>query len=153
MRKIIMIDCVYYQNLFCNGECFLHIVSLLNGTFDEAVGEQLVLNVLQTLTVLLAENDESKAAFRMLVGVGYQTLQSLLLDFCKWLPSQKLLDAILGMLVDGTFDINEETTIKNEDVIILFLNVLQKVCLSLSISLTVMCVKCEHICDLTSMLW
>jgi hypothetical protein len=50
----------YYQNLFRNGECFLHIVSLLNGTFDEAVGEQLVLNVLRTLTALLAENDESK---------------------------------------------------------------------------------------------
>ena len=50
----------YYQNLFRYGECFLHIVSLLNGTFDEAVGEQLVLNVLQTLTALLAENDESK---------------------------------------------------------------------------------------------
>nr|XP_015625233.1 BEACH domain-containing protein B isoform X4 [Oryza sativa Japonica Group] len=127
MREIIMIDRMYYQNLFRNGECFLHIVSLLNGTFDEAVGEQLVLNVLQTLTVLLAENDVSKASFRMLVGVGYQTLQSLLLDFCKWLPSQKLLDAILGMLVDGTFDKNEETTIKNEDVIILFLNVLQKI--------------------------
>uniref|UniRef100_A0A0D9VCI8 BEACH domain-containing protein B n=1 Tax=Leersia perrieri TaxID=77586 RepID=A0A0D9VCI8_9ORYZ len=126
MREIIMIDRMYYQNLFRNGECFLHIVSLLNGTFDEAIGEQLVLNVLQTLTVLLSENDVSKASFKMLVGVGYQTLQSLLLDFCKWLPSQKLLDAILGMLVDGTFDINEETTIKNEDVIILFLNVLQK---------------------------
>ncbi|CAM0946806.1 unnamed protein product [Alopecurus aequalis] len=126
MREIILIDRVYYQNLFRNGECFLHIVSLLNGTFDEAVGEQLVLNVLQTLTELLAENDESKAAFRMLVGVGYQTLQSLLLDFCKWLPSRKLLDALLGMLVDGTFEINEKTTIKNEDVIILFLNVLRK---------------------------
>lgn len=48
----------------------------------------------------------------MLVGVGYQTLQSLLLDFCKWLPSRKLLDALLGMLVDGTFEINEKTTIK-----------------------------------------
>uniref|UniRef100_A0A453NEU5 Neurobeachin alpha-solenoid region domain-containing protein n=1 Tax=Aegilops tauschii subsp. strangulata TaxID=200361 RepID=A0A453NEU5_AEGTS len=126
LREIILIDRAYYQNLFRNGECFLHIVSLLNGTFDEAVGEQLVLNVLQTLTSLLAENDESKAAFRMLVGVGYQTLQSLLLDFCKWLPSRKLLDALLGMLVDGTFEINEKTTIKNEDVIILFLNVLQK---------------------------
>ncbi|KAM3295295.1 hypothetical protein ACQJBY_037900 [Aegilops geniculata] len=126
LREIILIDRAYYQNLFRNGECFLHIVSLLNGSFDEAVGEQLVLNVLQTLTSLLAENDESKAAFRMLVGVGYQTLQSLLLDFCKWLPSRKLLDALLGMLVDGTFEINEKTTIKNEDVIILFLNVLQK---------------------------
>ncbi|PUZ74193.1 hypothetical protein GQ55_1G045900 [Panicum hallii var. hallii] len=126
MRDIIMIDRVYYQNLFRYGECFLHIVSLLNGTFDEAVGEQLVLNVLQTLTALLAENDESKAAFRLLVGAGYQTLQSLLLDFCKWIPSPKLLDALLDMLVDGAFDINEKTTIKNEDVIMLLLNVLQK---------------------------
>ena len=48
----------------------------------------------------------------MLVGAGYQTLQSLLLDFCKWIPSPKLLDALLDMLVDGTFDINEKTTIK-----------------------------------------
>ncbi|KAG0531834.1 hypothetical protein BDA96_04G056200 [Sorghum bicolor] len=126
MREVIMIDRVYYQNLFRNGECFLHIVSLLNGTFDEAVGEQLVLNVLQTLTALLAENNELKAAFRLLVGAGYQTLQSLLLDFCKWIPSPKLLDALLDMLVDGTFDINEKTTIKNEDVIMLLLNVLQK---------------------------
>ncbi|TVU00170.1 hypothetical protein EJB05_54428 [Eragrostis curvula] len=126
MREIILIDRMYYQNLFRDGECFLHIVSLLNGTFDEAVGEQLVLNVLQTLTALLAENDESKAAFRMLVGVGYKTLQSLLLDFCKWVPSRKLLDALLCMLVDGAFDINEKTTIKNEDVIMLLLNVLQK---------------------------
>ncbi|RLM79604.1 BEACH domain-containing protein B [Panicum miliaceum] len=126
MRDVIMIDRVYYQNLFRYGECFLHIVSLLNGTFDEAVGEQLVLNVLQTLTALLAENDESKAAFRLLVGAGYQTLQSLLLDFCKWIPSPKLLDALLDMLVDGAFDINEKTTIKNEDVIMLLLNVLQK---------------------------
>ncbi|WVZ77789.1 hypothetical protein U9M48_025613 [Paspalum notatum var. saurae] len=126
MREIIMIDRLYYQNLFRNGECFLHIVSLLNGTFDEAVGEQLVLNVLQTLTALLADNDESKAAFRLLVGAGYQTLQSLLLDFCRWIPSPKLLDALLDMLVDGAFDINEKTTIKNEDVIMLLLNVLQK---------------------------
>ncbi|XP_023157987.1 BEACH domain-containing protein B isoform X1 [Zea mays] len=126
MREVIMIDRVYYQNLFRNGECFLHIVSLLNGTFDEAVGEQLVLNVLRTLTALLAENDESKAAFRLLVGAGYQTLQSLLLDFCKWIPSPKLLDALLDMLVDGTFDINEKATIKNEDVIMLLINVLQK---------------------------
>uniref|UniRef100_K3YP63 BEACH domain-containing protein B n=1 Tax=Setaria italica TaxID=4555 RepID=K3YP63_SETIT len=113
MREIIMIDRAYYQNLFRDGECFLHIVSLLNGTFNEAVGEHLVLNVLQTLTALLAENDESKAAFRLLVGAGYQTLQSLLLDFCKWIPSPKLLDALLDMLVDGAFDINEKTTIKS----------------------------------------
>ena len=48
----------------------------------------------------------------MLVGAGYQTLQSLLFDYYKWLPSERLLDALLGMLVDGKFEINEKTTIK-----------------------------------------
>ncbi|XP_024315441.1 BEACH domain-containing protein B [Brachypodium distachyon] len=126
MREIILMDRVYYQNLFRNGGCFLHIISLLNGTFDEATCERLVLNVLETLTLLLEGNNASKAAFRMLVGVGYQTLQSMLLDFYKWLPSERLLGALLSMLVDGKFEINEKTTIKNEDVVVLFLNVLQK---------------------------
>uniref|UniRef100_A0A0E0GD50 Neurobeachin alpha-solenoid region domain-containing protein n=1 Tax=Oryza nivara TaxID=4536 RepID=A0A0E0GD50_ORYNI len=114
MREIIMMDRMYYQNLFRDGGCFLYIVSLLNGTFNEATGEQLVLNVLETLTLLLEGNDASKASFRMLVGVGYQTLQSLLLDFYKWLPSpsERLLHALLSML--------------NEDVVILVLNILQK---------------------------
>jgi hypothetical protein len=50
----------YYQALFRDGECFLHVVSLLNGNLDEANAEDLVLNVLQTLTCLLANNDASK---------------------------------------------------------------------------------------------
>ncbi|XP_077215298.1 binding protein isoform X2 [Tasmannia lanceolata] len=126
MRDILLIDQMYYQDLFRDGECFLHIVSLLNGTLDGRTGEQLVLNVLQTLTYLLTGNDASKVAFRALVGVGYQTLQSLLLDFCQWRPTMGLLNALLDMLVDGEFDIKGSSVIKNEDVIVLFLNVLQK---------------------------
>ncbi|XP_062179129.1 BEACH domain-containing protein B-like [Phragmites australis] len=126
MREIIMIDHMYYQNLFRDGGCFLHIVSLLNGTFNEVTDERLVLNVLETLTLLLEGNDASKGAFRLLVGGGYQMLQSLLLDFYKWSPSESLLDALLSMLVDGKFELNEKTTIKNEDAIALFFNILQK---------------------------
>lgn len=126
MRDVLLINQEYYQTLFRDGECFLHIVSLLNGTLDERTGELLVLNVLQTLTHLLAGNDASKAAFRTLVGVGYQTLQSLLLDFCQWQPSVGLLNALLDMLVDGNFDVDGCPVIKNEDVILLFLGVLQK---------------------------
>ena len=55
----------YYQALFRDGECFLHIVSLLNGNLDEANSEKLVLNVLQTLTCLLAGNDASKVTDAM----------------------------------------------------------------------------------------
>ncbi|KAK8347699.1 hypothetical protein V6Z11_A06G034700 [Gossypium hirsutum] len=126
MMDILQTDLVHYQALFRDGGCFLHVVSLLNGTLDEAHGEMLVLVVLQTLTSLLARNDASKEAFRALVGKGYQTLQSLLLDFCQWHPSEALLNALLDMLVDGKFDIKDNPHIKNEDVIILYLSVLQK---------------------------
>ncbi|PKA52227.1 hypothetical protein AXF42_Ash010123 [Apostasia shenzhenica] len=131
LREIMSIDQAYYQTLFRDGECFLHIVSLLNGTLDEEIGEQLVLNVLHTLTLLIAGNNDSKAALRALVGVGYQTLQSLLLDFCKRQPSEGLLNALLDMLVDGKFDMQTNNMIKNDDVILLFFNVLQKSSISM----------------------
>ncbi|XP_042494689.1 BEACH domain-containing protein B-like isoform X2 [Macadamia integrifolia] len=126
MRNMILSDQMHYQTLFRDGQCFLHIVSLLNGNLDEGKGEKLVLNVLQTLTSLLTGNDSSKASFRALVGKGYQTLQSLLLDFCQWQPSEGLLCALLDMLVDGKFDIKLTFVIKNEDVILLFSSVVQK---------------------------
>ncbi|KAK2977991.1 hypothetical protein RJ640_023529 [Escallonia rubra] len=126
IRDMLLTDQVYYQALFRDGECFLHIASLLNGTLDEANGEKLVMNVLQTLTCLLRGNDSSKVAFRSLVGKGYQTLQSLLLDFCRWRPREGLLTALLDMLVDGKFDLKANPVIKNEDVILLYLSVLQK---------------------------
>ncbi|XP_057426071.1 BEACH domain-containing protein B isoform X2 [Lotus japonicus] len=126
MRDMLQANQAYYQALFRDGECFLHVVSLLNSDLDEANGEKLVLNVLQTLTCLLASNDTSKVAFRALAGKGYQTLQSLLLDFCQGHSSESLLDALLDMLVDGKFDIKMSPIIKNEDAITLYLIVLQK---------------------------
>ncbi|KAK1322909.1 hypothetical protein QJS10_CPA02g00135 [Acorus calamus] len=112
MRDVVLIDPSYYQDLFRDGECFLHIVSLLNGMLDEKFGEQLVLNVLETLTFLLSGNDVSKGAFKALVGAGYQTLQNLLLDICHWQPTSGLLDALLDMLVDGKFSIDKNPVIK-----------------------------------------
>ncbi|XP_051118042.1 BEACH domain-containing protein B isoform X2 [Andrographis paniculata] len=126
MREMLLVDQVHYQALFREGECFLHVVSLLNGNLDAKNGERLVLNVIQTLTCLLSQNDASKAAFRALVGKDYQTLQSLLLDFCQWQPSEALLCALLDMLVDGKFDLIVNSAIKNEDAILLYLSVLQK---------------------------
>ncbi|GFP89566.1 beach domain-containing protein lvsc [Phtheirospermum japonicum] len=126
MRELLQTDRVYYQALFREGECFLHVLSLLNGNLDAENGEKLVLNVIQTLICLLSQNEASKAAFRTLVGKGYHTLRSLLLDFCQWQPSEALLSSLLDMLVDGKFDLKVNSTIKNEDVILLYLSVLQK---------------------------
>lgn len=39
-------------------------------------------------------------------------MQSLLLDFCQWRPSEALLNALLDMLVDGKFDIKSNPLIK-----------------------------------------
>ena len=122
----------------------MHIVSLLNDSINEENGEQLVLNVLETLTSLLSGNVVSKVSiifvcsclvlvhflssclifyiyvqivfvqlvFKNLVGVGYQMLQSLLLDFFQFHPSMNLLNALLDMLVDGKFDDKEIQKIK-----------------------------------------
>ncbi|XP_047961281.1 BEACH domain-containing protein B isoform X2 [Salvia hispanica] len=126
MREMLLTDQKHFQILFRDGECFLHVVSLLNGNLDAENGEKLALNVIQTLTSLLSQNDDSKAAFRALVGKDYQTLRSLLLDFCQWQPSELLLSALLDMLVDGDFDLKVNYAIKNEDAILLYLSVLQK---------------------------
>ncbi|KAL4566093.1 hypothetical protein LXL04_030203 [Taraxacum kok-saghyz] len=126
MRDMLVKDRLYFQTLFRDGECFLHVVSLLHGYAEDDEGEKLVLNVLQTLTSLLTGNDASKAAFRALVGKGYRTLQSLLLDFCHRRPNGSLLTALLDMLVDGKFDLKKSPVMRNEDVILLYLSVLQK---------------------------
>lgn len=60
LAHVFLFSSQYYQDLFRGGECFLHIVSLLNGTLDEENGEKLVLHVLKTLTCLLRSNDVSK---------------------------------------------------------------------------------------------
>jgi hypothetical protein len=64
----------YYQALFRDGECFLHVVSLLNSDLDEENGERLVLNVLQTLTRLLANNDTSKVRHCCLMFLLFSSL-------------------------------------------------------------------------------
>ncbi|KAH9329817.1 hypothetical protein KI387_001925, partial [Taxus chinensis] len=126
VRDIIQTNPTYYQDLFRDGECFLHIVTLLNGNCVNGLGEQLCLDVLQTLLSLLAGNDASKVAFRSLVDSGYKTLERLLLDCFEGLPSLDLLNALLDLLFDGSFDIQANMAIQNEDVIILFYNILRQ---------------------------
>jgi len=72
----------YYQALFRDGECFLHVVSLLNSDLDEGKGERLVLNVLQTLTHLLANNDTSKVLSSLLSYVS-PFFSSLVFNSCR----------------------------------------------------------------------
>lgn len=75
MRSLICLVCCfqYYQALFRDCQCFLHILSLLNGKLEEENDEKLVLIVLETLTCLLTNNDASKVFwFRcMLLALCY----------------------------------------------------------------------------------
>ncbi|BBM99563.1 hypothetical protein MPTK1_1g22060 [Marchantia polymorpha subsp. ruderalis] len=126
LREVLQTDLTYYQALFREGECFVHIVSLLNDEHSKETGLQLSLDVVLTLTQLLEGNEASKVAFRGLVGVGYKTLLSLLVERHQGSPSQGLLVALLDMLVDGDFSATSNMLIQNEDVILLFFNLLRK---------------------------
>lgn len=126
LRDVLQIDQNYYQGLFRDGECFVHIVSLLNEDHSREAGVQLSLEVINTLTHLLQGNEASKASFCCLVCPGYKTLQSLLLERHQGKPSRGLLTALLDMLVDGGFQIPTNMLIQNEDVVLLFFNLLQK---------------------------
>lgn len=46
------------------------------------------------------------------MGKGYQTLQSLLLDYCHRQASEDVLNSLLDMLVDGKFDLKGSPSIK-----------------------------------------
>lgn len=63
-------------------------------------------NCISSLAIFL------QATFRVLAGKGYQTLQSLLLEFCQSRSSEGLLNALLDMLVDGKFDMKSGPKIK-----------------------------------------
>jgi hypothetical protein len=54
----------YYQDLFRDGECFLHIVTLLSKDLTREAGSQLCLDVIVTLIVLLKGNTASKVSKR-----------------------------------------------------------------------------------------
>ncbi len=124
LRDILYTDVMYYQELFPDGECFLHIVSLLHADTVEPYS-QVSLDVVNTLTHMLQGNELLKGAFRLKVGVGYKRLQSLLIARHKGHPTQGLLDALLDMLVDGGFQIPSNMLIQNEDVVLLFFGMLQ----------------------------
>ncbi|KAH9551888.1 hypothetical protein CY35_09G037400 [Sphagnum magellanicum] len=124
LRDILYTDVMYYQELFPDGECFLHIVSLLHADTIEPYS-QVSLDVVNTLTHMLQGNELLKGAFRLKVGVGYKRLQSLLIAWHKGHPTQGLLDALLDMLVDGGFQIPSNMLIQNEDVVLLFFGMLQ----------------------------
>jgi len=124
LRDILYTDVMYYQELFPDGECFLHIVSLLHADTIEPYS-QVSLDVVNTLTHMLQGNELLKGAFRLKVGVGYKRLQSLLIARHKGHPTQGLLDALLDMLVDGGFQIPSNMLIQNEDVVLLFFGMLQ----------------------------
>ncbi|EFJ19512.1 hypothetical protein SELMODRAFT_110788, partial [Selaginella moellendorffii] len=107
LRDVLQCDFPYYQALFREVECFVHIVSLLNEAYPEEHGKRLCLEVIATLIHLLKGNEASKLAFRSLVGPGYKMLETLLVNRYGY-PTQDLLNALWNML--------------NEDVIVLLLN-------------------------------
>ena len=59
-------------------------------------------------------HDILQDAFRSLVGAGYTTLQTLLLNSHLGSPTEGLLSALLDMLVDGEFNAADNILIQVE---------------------------------------
>lgn len=71
-------DCVLWvqqqqkcQALFLEAECFVHILSLLNGEYEECDAHQLCLDVVVTLNRLLAFNEPAKVGRPWGQGLGF----------------------------------------------------------------------------------
>eukprot|EP00850_Spirogloea_muscicola_P002934 SM000011S19112 [mRNA] locus=s11:883394:901254:- [translate_table: standard] len=126
LRELVQEDPKLFQEILLECECFVQLASVLNGSYLEAEGQQLGLDVLQTVTHILAGNEACKAALRALLGPGYTTLLRLLLDLFQSKPDTRLLEALFDMLVDGGFSASGCRLIKNEDVINLIFNVLME---------------------------
>ncbi|KAJ7525246.1 hypothetical protein O6H91_17G043300 [Diphasiastrum complanatum] len=126
IQDVLQSDCKYYQALFQEGECFVHIVSLLNKVHSEEVGADLSLEVLLTLRHLLSGNEISKLAFRELVGPDYRTLEMMLRNNHYGHPSRALLFSVLDMIMECDFDVHLSMVIENEDAVILFFKLLQQ---------------------------
>ncbi|KAH7332120.1 hypothetical protein KP509_20G069100 [Ceratopteris richardii] len=133
IREVLETDLLYYQSLFQEAECFVHIVSLLNENLAEQHGRRLCISVVQTLRFLLSRNSVSKSAFRSLVGPGYTTLKTLLLNNHQGSPTEELLSAVLDLLVDDDFNIYEAFVIQNEDAVLLFFGILWQSCETLQL--------------------
>eukprot|EP00850_Spirogloea_muscicola_P005743 SM000026S08992 [mRNA] locus=s26:1003027:1021649:+ [translate_table: standard] len=126
LRELVQEDPKLFQEILLECECFVQLASVLNGSYLEAEGRQLGLDVLQTITHILAGNEACKAALRALLGPGYTTLLRLLLDLFQSKPDTRLLEALFDMLVDGGFSASGSRLIKNEDVINLIFHVLME---------------------------
>eukprot|EP00850_Spirogloea_muscicola_P002042 SM000007S21002 [mRNA] locus=s7:1425419:1443445:- [translate_table: standard] len=126
LRELVQENPKLFQEILLECECFVQLASVLNGSYLEAEGRQLGLDVLQTITRILAGNEACKAALRALLGPGYTTLLRLLLDLFRSKPDTRLLEALFDMLVDGGFSASGSRLIKNEDVINLIFNVLME---------------------------
>lgn len=104
--EIIAADGENEQNLFVQGQCFTHLLTFLNNSVSNerpiVQQKRLCFGVIRALTYLLRGNSASKQHFKEING--YAHLKSLILRIFRGVPTIDVLQALLNMLVDGTFD-------------------------------------------------
>jgi hypothetical protein len=104
--EIIATDGENEQNLFVQASCFTHLLTFLNNAVSNERSllqqRRLCFGVIRALTHLLRGNSASKQHFKHISG--YQHLKTLILRIFQGVPTIEVLNALLNMLVDGTFD-------------------------------------------------
>jgi hypothetical protein len=118
------------QNEFRDRGAFMQVLTLLNAA-DRFFGRQgddtaettdkpaavLCLAVIRTLTALMVGNTANKQFVRD--TIGYDQLRALILRIEHKQPSATLFAALLDMLVDGSFDVEERYIMENPEVVLL----------------------------------
>lgn len=112
------------QNLFAQASCFTHLLTFLNNSSsqEKPIEQQkrLCFGVIRALTYLLRGNNQSKEEFKKMNG--YAHLKVLILKIFQNVPTLDVLNSLLNMLVDGTFDLQNRKIIQNVDVVLLIFN-------------------------------
>lgn len=123
VSEVVRASSTLHQDMFRDAMCFLHIITFWNtweyGSSAENMSE-LTVTLVQTLTALIAGNDDSKTFFSE--TIGYDQLQDLLQRPGR--VSDKLLVSIYSMMFDEAAEVAGSAKIQNAECVGMYVNLL-----------------------------
>jgi hypothetical protein len=123
-RVVVRGSSLLHQDMFREAMLFLHIITFWNTTLEYGsegdTMSELTVTLVQTLTALIAHNDDSKVFFSE--TIGYDQLQELLLRPGQ--VSDKLFMSMYSMMFDEVADVADSAKIQNAECVAMYVNLL-----------------------------
>lgn len=123
VSQVVRASSMLHQDMFRDAMCVLHIITFWNtwGYSENAESmSELTVTLVQTLTVLIAGNDESKADFSE--NITYDQLQDLLQRPGRM--SDELFTSLYSMMFDEDGAVDESAKIQNAECVAMYVNLL-----------------------------